>query len=313
MPDARGSTPLHNAAEYGNCKAVRLLLSKGVPVDPLGHRGTPLHLAAGYGHDQAMKILLEHGADPNRVVNHVHSPLMAACYAHSLECMKLLVEAGADVNFRSPSAPPVLMLAVNDGLTDIVNFLLEVGADPNIHVWDGKFPIMLAAAHEHHELVEILFPRTKPIPSLIDWSVDGIIRYIKYPHLEPREVVEEKIADAKSQGKEAFAKGDYLAAIYFYDLAMGKDPLDATLFANWSLCWLRLREGERALSDARDCRALNPRWATAWYREGAALSLLKNYKAAADAFVEALKLDPANNETKKALREATESMNYEER
>lgn len=98
---------------------------------------------------------------------------------------------------------------------------------------------------------------------------------------------------------------------------MGKDPLDATLFANWSLCWLRLREGERALSDARDCRALNPRWAKAWDREGAALSLLKvwltpsvcslttscnlstciltllvflyaqNYKAAADAFVEA--------------------------
>jgi len=31
-------------------------------------------------------------------------------------------------------------------------------------------------------------------------------------------VVEEKIADAKSQGKETFAKGDYLAAIYFYDL-----------------------------------------------------------------------------------------------
>ncbi|XP_039840121.1 stress-induced-phosphoprotein 1-like isoform X1 [Panicum virgatum] len=227
--------------------------------------------------------------------------------------MKLLVEAGADVNFRSPSAPTVLMLAVDDGLTDIVNFLLEVGADPNIHDSDGKFPIMLAAAHEHRELAEILFPRTKPIPSMIDWSVDGIIRAMKYPHLEPREVVEEKIADAKSQGKEAFAKGDYLAAIYFYALAMRKDPLDATLFANRSLCWLRLREGEMALSDARDCRVLNPGWAKAWYREGAALSLLKNYKAAADAFVEALKLDPANNEIKKALREAMESMNYEER
>jgi len=47
----------------GNCKAVWLLLSKGAPVDPLGHRGTPLHLAAGYGHEQAVKILLEHGAD----------------------------------------------------------------------------------------------------------------------------------------------------------------------------------------------------------------------------------------------------------
>jgi len=51
---------------------------------------------------------------------------------------------------------------------------------------DGKFPIMLAAAHEHRELAEILFPRTKPIPSMIDWSVDGIIRAMKYPHLEPR-------------------------------------------------------------------------------------------------------------------------------
>ena len=51
---------------------------------------------------------------------------------------------------------------------------------------DGKFPIMLAAAREHRELAEILFPRTKPIPSMIDWSVDGIIRAMKYPHLEPR-------------------------------------------------------------------------------------------------------------------------------
>ncbi|GJM95245.1 hypothetical protein PR202_ga11957 [Eleusine coracana subsp. coracana] len=30
--------------------------------------------------------------------------------------------------------------------------------------------------------------------------------------------VEEHIADAKSQGKEAFGKGEYLAAIYFYGL-----------------------------------------------------------------------------------------------
>ncbi|CAN6334840.1 unnamed protein product [Urochloa humidicola] len=308
LPDARGSMPLHNAAEYGNCKALKLLLSKGVPVDPLSHRGMPLHLAAGYGHGQAVKILLDHGANPNSVANHVNSPLMAACYAQSLECMKLLVEAGADVNFRSPSGPPVLFLAVDDGLTNIVKFLLEVGADPNIRDEDGRFPVMLAAAHDHRELVEILFPRTKPIPAMHDWSVDGIIRTMKYPHLEPLELVEEKIADAKSQGKEAFAKGDYLAAIYFYDLAMRKDPLDATLFSNRSLCWLRLREGELALSDAQHCKTLSPRWAKAWYREGAALSLLKNYKGAVDALEGALNLDPANNEIKKALREARESL-----
>lgn len=47
----------------GHIEAVRLLLSKGVPVDPLNSRGTPLHLAAAMDHDQVVKILLQHGAD----------------------------------------------------------------------------------------------------------------------------------------------------------------------------------------------------------------------------------------------------------
>ena len=115
---------------------------------------------------------------------------------------------------------------------------------------------------------------------------------------------------------------------------MHKDPLDATLFANRSLCWLRLGNGEEALLDAKRCKMMSPSWSKAWYREGAALRLLKvysteqllapnfalsnfksnihlyaislyvqNYKGAANAFVEALKLDPANDEIKTALRQ----------
>ncbi|RLN30226.1 hypothetical protein C2845_PM05G02570 [Panicum miliaceum] len=131
-PRGAGRQGLHAAAEQGHCEAVRLLLSKGVDVDPVNYRGTPLHLAAAKDRDQVVKILLEHGADPNKVVNHVFSPLMMACCGHSLKCMKLLVQVGADVNFISPSGPSILMEAVDDGLTDIVKLLLEAGADPNI-------------------------------------------------------------------------------------------------------------------------------------------------------------------------------------
>jgi ankyrin repeat protein len=46
----------------GHCEATRLLLSKGVPVGPLSHRGTPLHLAVAKDQDETVKILLEHGA-----------------------------------------------------------------------------------------------------------------------------------------------------------------------------------------------------------------------------------------------------------
>ncbi|KAL6622580.1 hypothetical protein ACP70R_032459 [Stipagrostis hirtigluma subsp. patula] len=309
-PDSRGFTPLHNAADYGRCEAVRLLLSKGVPVAPVSYCGTPLHLAAARDYDQVVKILLEHGADPNIVVKNVLPPLVNACYGNSLKCMKLLIEAGADANTKMPTGRPVLMAAVEEGFTDIVKFLLEVGADPNISDEDGKTPIMLAATDEQRELVEILLPWTKPVPFVPDWSVDGIIRTVKYVRFGPQDSVsvEQQIAEAKSKGKKAFAKGDYLAAVHFYMLAIGFDPHDATLFANRSLCWLRLREGELALSDAQKCQTLRPDWAKAWYREGAALSFLKDHEGAVDAFEEALRLDPTSNEIKKALREARESV-----
>ncbi|PUZ67787.1 hypothetical protein GQ55_3G462400 [Panicum hallii var. hallii] len=309
VPDHRRSMPLHDAAELGHFEAVRLLLSKGVDVDPINYIGTPLHLAASKDQDQAVKILLEHGADPKRVVNHVFTPLfMAACCGHSLKCTKQLVEAGADVNFTCPWGPIILMEAVDDGLTDIVKFLLEAGADPNIANEDGRFPIMWAAGHGHRELVEILFPQTKPIPSIPDWSVDGILRAMKYLHLEVQDaaLVAERLADAESQGKKAFANGEYFASIHYYGLAVDKDPLDATLFANMSLCWLRMREGERALEDARKCKMMRPGWSKAWYREGTALSFLKKYNEAIPAFMQAQKLDPTSDEIEKALTEAIE-------
>lgn len=44
----------------------------------------------------------------------------------------------------------------------------------------GKISIIHAAECGRRELVEILFPHTRPVPSLPDWSVDGIIETTKY-------------------------------------------------------------------------------------------------------------------------------------
>ncbi|RCV19373.1 hypothetical protein SETIT_3G378600v2 [Setaria italica] len=250
MPDAAGGTPLHIAAENGHEEAVRLLLSRGVDVDPLNNRCvTPLNIASGKGHDQALKVLLEHSADPNRGAHNIFSPLMMACTSGSLKCIKLLVEAGADVNFKSPCGASPLLKAVVDGSTDIVKFLLEAGANPNTPDMFGEIPIMHAAHEGRRDLVKVIFPHTKPISSLPNWNVDGIITTIKHM------------------------------------------PSNAK----------RFRDGELALLDAQKCKMMRPR--KAWYRDGAALSLLKNYKGAANAFVEALNLDPANDEIKTALRQ----------
>ncbi|CAN6352269.1 unnamed protein product [Urochloa humidicola] len=307
IPDALGFTPLHIAAENGHFEAIRLLLSNGADADALNNRlVAPLHTASTKGYDQAVKLLLERGADPNRIFLGVMTPLLLAIQASSLKCVELLVEAGANLNFINPYGPSPLIEAAMNGLTDIVKFLLKAGADPNIFDDFERNPIMYAAKGGRRDLVEILFPHTKPITSVPNWSVDGIISTIK--HVPFMAKGSTSGADAKIRGNEAFAKGDYPGAIYLYAMAMLMCPLDATLFANRSLCWLRLEDGEKALSDAQQCRMIRPHWSKAWYREAAALRLLKNYKGATDAFVEALKLDPASDEIKAALREATEAL-----
>jgi hypothetical protein len=44
-------------------------------------------------------------------------------------------------------------------------------------------PVEIAAVHGRRDLVEVLFSRTKPVPSLPDWSVDGIIRTVNSPDI----------------------------------------------------------------------------------------------------------------------------------
>ncbi|TVU14115.1 hypothetical protein EJB05_37561 [Eragrostis curvula] len=301
MPGDGGLTPLHAAAMNGHSDAVRLLLSKGAPVDPLADDYTPMHFALGGDHHQALGVLLDHGANPSKMNHRLFAPLTAACGNRCLECIKLLVQAGADVNFTTPYGSNVLnamvdaclpdiaelkearadpnypdKVALDDNLANIIKFLLEAGADANIPNEHGKIPMMLAAAWGPHKLVEILFPWTRPIPSLPDWNVDAIIRTMKLKAKDEVSVeLEERLCNSKSKGKEAFTKGDYLAAVYFYSQAIAIDPLDATLFSNRSVSYLRMGKGQDALVDAERCRMMRPRWAKAWYRLGTSLSLLK--------------------------------------
>uniref|UniRef100_A0A804M1F7 Uncharacterized protein n=1 Tax=Zea mays TaxID=4577 RepID=A0A804M1F7_MAIZE len=86
------------------------------------------------------------------------------------------------------------------------------------------------------------------------------------------------------------------------------DPADATLYSNRSFCHLKIGAARDALVDANACIGLQPDWPKAYYRKGAALMSLKEYKEARDAFMEGLKLDPSNLDIQNAYREAEEAM-----
>ncbi|KAG2658507.1 hypothetical protein PVAP13_1KG255000 [Panicum virgatum] len=254
------------------------LLSRGADVDSFSYCGTPLHAAVIGKHDAAVKILLDHHAD-----------------------------AGADVKGVGQLTP--LIVAANEGLTDFYKCLLDTGADPDVRDDGGHLPIEIAAHNNRRKDVEILFPVTSRIPYVHDWSVDGILAYVKsVPKEENDPLYKMDPAYLKSEGSKAYKRKDYVSAVNFYSMAIKLDPSDVILHSNKSLCWINLGDGDKALLDAEFCRMMQPDWPKACYRQGAAHMLLKNYEKACDAFLAGLKLDPTNVEIEKALREACNSL-----
>ncbi|TKW24618.2 hypothetical protein SEVIR_3G061122v4 [Setaria viridis] len=262
--DEKGCTVLHHAAFTGSCNVTEFLLSKGIPVDiDFGH-GTPLLHAAMVGQDKTEDF-------PNFIFSGVGNPLMGAL-------------AGADVNGKGTITSPLLIATEHGGYTNFIQLLLKAGADPNIPDDLGRLPIELAALNDCRDEVKMLFPLTLPIPDVPNWSVDGVISHAKLKNSKPLDERQSKRRKAilKSQVDMAFRRKEYDVASKAYDFLLDHAP-DATLYSNRSLCKLLMGDGEGALS------------VIACYCQAAAHMLLKEYKQAHDAPLDAQNLDPGND------------------
>lgn len=140
------------------------------------------------------------------------------------------------------------------------------------------------------------------------WSVNFVQRYVNSAAYQERVIKESCLRkdELKLQGDKAMKIMDYNAAATLYSMALKFDDADATLYSNRSLCWLRLGEGDEALSDARACTRISPEWEKGYYHQGMAFHLLQDYVSACGALIEALKLDPENPQFVNALRDALE-------
>jgi len=219
--------------------------------------------------------------------------------------VNLLLEAGADVKGMHGMIP--LQVAVATGLTDVLKPLLDAGADPNVQNDYGQLPIQVAACLGTREDVEILFEVTSRVPAIHEWSVDGIISYVKsQPKLEDNPLSKMSRAKLKEEGHKALHKGDHNAALKFYNMAMIVDPknIDADLVGTRGFARLLLGNGQGALNDAHLCMTIRPDCADSCWLQGYSHVQLKEYGKACDAFLDGLKLKPCLVGIEKGLRQA---------
>ncbi len=128
-PDPK-ALPIMKALRSGDKQAFkRLALQHPKAGNLRGPRGTtPLMQAALYGDAESLRLLLDNGADPNLGNEAGATALMWA--ANDLEKTRLLLDRGADVNARSEDSRTALLIAAGQfGCREVVRLLLDRGAD----------------------------------------------------------------------------------------------------------------------------------------------------------------------------------------
>uniref|UniRef100_A0A3B4GXD1 Serine/threonine-protein phosphatase 6 regulatory ankyrin repeat subunit C-like n=1 Tax=Pundamilia nyererei TaxID=303518 RepID=A0A3B4GXD1_9CICH len=129
-------SPLHLAAYFGHCEALRLLCETLVSLDVRDIEGqTALHLAAQKGFSPCVEVLLKHQASYTlKEHKHKWTALHTAAAEGQVDCILLLVnmEQSADI-IDSPDTQgqTALMLAALGCHTDCVHILLEKNAKPD--------------------------------------------------------------------------------------------------------------------------------------------------------------------------------------
>uniref|UniRef100_A0A0D9VG47 Uncharacterized protein n=1 Tax=Leersia perrieri TaxID=77586 RepID=A0A0D9VG47_9ORYZ len=306
----------HIAASKGRLGVCRYLIEElRMDVDDVDEGGkTPLMMAILLKHVSTVKYLPDHGADVNKASHDGSTPLHLATRLGDCGMVQLLLAKGACVDPVAYCGTP-LHVAATQGQDGVMKILLDHSADFNKMV-DGRTPLAAAMSAGELKCVNLLIEAGGVVSRdhTSTAAKGGSTERFNYSMEETgansnisdngKPVSKRKATELKSLGNKAVEKKDYLSTTGFY---MDLCPDDATLFSNRSLCWHHMGDGGKALLDAYECRKLRPDWPKAYYRQGSALMLLKDYESACEALYDGFKLDPGNSEIQDALREAMES------
>lgn len=153
-----GVTPLMVAASVGNNALVDSLIEARATVDQVDKEGrSALFYAIDGRNIVAVQKLASCGANLSRLSTRGITPLIQASVAGFLPTVWYLLDKGVDPN--EGEVFTALDEAIVAQQQSIVDYLITYGADVNRKREHGLTPLMLAASHNHSEIVAQLIHR----------------------------------------------------------------------------------------------------------------------------------------------------------
>ncbi|KAK7909238.1 heterokaryon incompatibility protein-domain-containing protein [Apiospora marii] len=149
---------LIKAAEFGQEKAVTLLLSKGADLSykKMGFGVTALMAASSKGHEMVVRLLLDK-IDPEAKGQSCETALLDATKNGHIGVVQALLENGADCNNRnSRDDDTAILIASKTQQADILQLLLDNGADCEVRDMEDKTPIFVASEMGSVDIVQLL-------------------------------------------------------------------------------------------------------------------------------------------------------------
>jgi uncharacterized protein len=167
-----GYTLLHYAAEIGDAKLVKFLVSKGAELNSTLQRGdTPLSTAISFGKKDVILALLDLGVDPNYKLgeldykrSHFHYYIIKTRKIDKV-VFDLFINKGADLESRDSfnETPLISAAGLDFSMTDTAKFLIKAGADIKASGKGGTTPLMAAVYIRNIDLIKTLLKAGAPV------------------------------------------------------------------------------------------------------------------------------------------------------
>jgi ankyrin repeat protein len=127
-----GTTPLIDAAFWGNTEIVELLLAKGANVKAVDSSGgTALRAAVGHGHRRTVEVLLAKGADINAEASSAVNAVYVACAGGYLDLSDFFLSKVTDPAVKDLNVRRCFLAAAGRSQVDVMKMMLSRGVNVN--------------------------------------------------------------------------------------------------------------------------------------------------------------------------------------